>query len=166
MQAKINAKGIPVSTKDAINAARFIRGKELKKAKARLNDIAKKKISLPHLKYKRSSSHKKGKVMAGSYPIKTIKEIIKLLDGVEANARSKGMVAPFIVKHINADNGGLQWHYGRHRRHRRKNTNMKIILEEKKPEQKQERNQEEKQGREQEKNTIKEQQKKEKERKK
>jgi hypothetical protein len=77
--------------------------------------------------------------MAGSYPIKTIKEILRLLDSAEANARNKGMLAPYIIKHILANDGGLQWHYGRQRRQRRKNTNLEIILIEKEPGKRQEK---------------------------
>ncbi|MBU1203627.1 MAG: 50S ribosomal protein L22 [Nanoarchaeota archaeon] len=139
MKASIHIKGIPISTKDAINIARFIRGKELKITISKLNTILDKKSSLPHLKYPGSTPHKKGKVMAGSYPLKAIKEMLKLLNSVEANARNKGMIAPFIINHIKADKGELQWHYGRQRRHRRKNTYVEITLIEKSPKPKEEK---------------------------
>jgi ribosomal protein L22 len=128
MEARIKSSGIPISTLDAVNIARFIRGKELAKARAMLVLIEKQKESLPHIKYKGSSGHRKGDVMAGSYPVKAVREVIKLLDGVEANARNRSMVPPFVISHIKADSSGLQWHYGRQRRIRRKNTRIEITL--------------------------------------
>lgn len=129
MQASLNVKGIPISTLDAVNIARFIRGKDLKKIKASLVMIRDMKAPLPHLKYRTSNAHKSG-MMSGSYPVKAVGEIIKLLDSVEANARNRGMVSPFVITHVKADNGGLVWHHGRQRRQRKKNTNFEIIIKE------------------------------------
>lgn len=131
MEAKLKTSGLKISAIDAMNIARYLRGKELEKSKRLLQEILAHKKALPHIKSQGSSAHKPGKVMAGSYPEKAAKMVLGLLESVESNAKEKGMVSPFIINFIKADKGALQWHYGRHRRQRVKNTHMEIKLVEK-----------------------------------
>lgn len=121
---------LPISTKQSIEICSFIRNKSLQKAKALLNEVAAKKTAVPFKRFK-AVGHRKGKLAAGRYPIKASKEILKLLESVEANAQFKGLsTANLVINHICAHKASRPWHYGRQRRRKMKRTNIEIIVKE------------------------------------
>ena len=125
--AIVNARGLPISTKQSVEIARFIKGKKLKKAKFLLEQVLDKKIAVPYLRYNRDTPHKKGKIAAGRYPLKATQNFMVVLNSLEANAENKGLNAEqLVVSEIMVNKDSNQWHAGRLRRRRMKRTSLII----------------------------------------
>ena len=126
------AENVSISTKQSVEITSFIRGKELEKAKRLLQEVLEQKRAIPFKRYNKDMGHKPGKIAAGRYPKKATTEIIKLLDTVQANADNKGLDKNnLLISEIKADKGAQQWHYGRLRRRRMKNTHLFVKVVEK-----------------------------------
>ena len=100
---KVIAKGLslPISTKAAIEICKFIKNKTPTKAKRQLDLVIQKRIAIPMTRYNQNRGHRKGKIGPGFYPQKASREIIRLLNSVEANARNKGLnTEQLIVKKV------------------------------------------------------------------
>jgi large subunit ribosomal protein L22 len=129
--ARVMGRNLPISFKQTVEVCNFIRGRSINNSKAILSDVLGKKVVVPFKRFNRDLGHKK-KAGAGRFPVKVSKELIKLLDGVEANAQFKGLdTSNLIITHICAHKGSRMWHYGRKRRREMKRTNIEIIVEEK-----------------------------------
>jgi len=135
-QAKIVGKDLSISTKQSIEIANFIRGKNIEKAKNELQKVIEKKLAIPFRRYNRDMGHKKGNIAAGRYPQNAAKEFLNLLNGLEANAQNKGLSTNLIIKTIIPNKASRPWHYGRRRRIKMKRTHIEIIAEEVKKENK------------------------------
>jgi len=123
----VNVKDLPISTKQSVEVARFIRGKNLKKVKILLEEVLKKKIAVPYKRYNKDTPHRPGKIASGRYPQKTSINFLKLLKSMEANAENKGLnVDSLIISEVVANKAASQWHYGRMRRRMMKKTNIMI----------------------------------------
>lgn len=129
-QAKIIGKDLSISTKQSIEIANFIRGKNIEKAKNELKKVIEKKLAIPFKRYNRDMGHKKGNIAAGRYPKNAAKEFLNLLNGLEANAQNKGLSTNLIIKTIIPNKASRPWHYGRRRRIKMKRTHIEIIAEE------------------------------------
>ncbi len=90
---KASARDVRVSHKSAYEVCRTIRGMMLAQAKLYLQDVAAKKRSVPYRRYRKKAGHRHGldKAFAGRYPVKAAKQILRLLEGAEANAENKGL---------------------------------------------------------------------------
>ena len=66
---------------------------QLNKAKEYLEAVIAKKKPVPFRFHKKKVGHRKGlsKWYAGRYPVKAAKEVLKVLQNVEANAEAKGL---------------------------------------------------------------------------
>lgn len=130
--ARVIGKDLPVSTKQSIEICNFIRGKNLQKAKTMLDSVISEKIAVPFTRFNKDMGHKKGKIAAGRFPIKTSKHVLKLLNSLEINAQNKGLdTNALFIKTIIANKASTPWHYGRQRRRKMKRTHLEIIVEEK-----------------------------------
>jgi large subunit ribosomal protein L22 len=124
--------GLPISRKNSIEICNFIRDKKLAKAKEILKDTINLKKAIPIKRFNKNRGHKK-ETGPGKYPKKTAKEILQLVENVEANAQFKGLnTADLIIYHISSTKGATQWHYGRQRRRKMKRTNIVIVVKEEK----------------------------------
>lgn len=129
--AKAIGRGLPISTKKSVEICNFIRGKSLKNSKKMLKSVIEKKKAVPYKRYNRSIGHKTGKMTAGRYPVKASKEILSVLKSAEANAQFKGLnTSNMSIKHICAQKGSNQMHYGRQRGRVMKRTHIEVVLEE------------------------------------
>ncbi len=130
--AKVVGRNMPVSTKQTIEIANYIRGKNLLKTKEVLRKVIRKETAVPYRRFNMDTGHRKGNVGPGRYPVKASKEILLLLESLESNAQNKGLdVDTLYLKTIIPNQGPTTWHYGRHRRRQAKRTNIEIIAEEK-----------------------------------
>lgn len=129
--ARAIGMAIPVSFKQSVEICRFIENKDVNKAKKLLQEVIDKKSAIPFKRFNFDLGHKKG-VGPARYPEKASKEIIKLIENVEANAQFKGInTSNLVIAHISAHKAGKAWHFGRKTRRRMKRTNIEIIVEEK-----------------------------------
>ena len=132
MEAIANGASLKISTKQSIEICRLLRNKTTEKAKKLLERVIEKKQAVPYIRHNHEIPHRKGNMMAGRYPIKASKEILRLIKNAEANAINKGMASNLIISHISADKGANTPRYGRKSGARAKNTHIKIRVNDKK----------------------------------
>ena len=131
--AKASGMSLPISTKQSIEICNFIRNKTLEKAKAILERVLEKKEAIPFKRFGSDTGHKRGAIGAGRYPQKTAKEILKVLDSVEANAQAKGLNSNDLkIIQLIANKASTPWRFGRKRRRKTKRTHIEIIVKSKK----------------------------------
>jgi large subunit ribosomal protein L22 len=108
----------------------MLRRKTTAKAKSILQEVIMKTNPVPFKRFSGDIGHKKG-ISAGRYPVKTAKEVLKLIQLAEANAQFKGLnTGNLTINHIAATKASRPWHYGRQRRRKMKRTNIEIMVEE------------------------------------
>jgi len=90
---KSSGRELSISHKAAREICQTIRDMTLDQAKQHLNNVIQKKQPIPFKRYKKKLGHRHGlqKAYAGKYPIKAAQKILKVLEGAEANAESKGL---------------------------------------------------------------------------
>ncbi|MBU1204931.1 MAG: 50S ribosomal protein L22 [Nanoarchaeota archaeon] len=120
-----------ISTKQSIEICNLIRRKNLQKAKKILNEVIDMKKPVPFKRFTEGAGHKHG-IGPGKYPVKACREILNLVNLVEANAQHKGLdTSSLEIIHICAKKGPKSWHYGRQSRIAMKRTHVEIVVEEK-----------------------------------
>ena len=126
--ARALGNSLPISTKHSIEICSFIRNKSLNEAKKILSLVVQHKKAIPFRRFNKGIGHKKI-VGPGRYPENASREIIKLLESVEANAQFKGLnTSNLTISHICAHKSSKTWHYGRKRRRKAKRTNIEIVV--------------------------------------
>ncbi len=102
-----------ISTKHAIKVCRFINRKKFSDAKKALENLLKEKVSID-----------------GKYYTKTAREILKLLNSVESNARAKDLSPEEMLVYISAHRGTTLLRSRRRRKHgiRLKSSQIQVIL--------------------------------------
>ena len=125
-EAVVNAKNLPISTKFSVSICKFIKGKEIERAIADLEDVLAKRKAVP---MKGEYAHKKGKRMSGGkYPKNATEQFIKLVKSLGANSNYNGIENPIIVEAV--ANKASEPH-GRFGRIRRKRTHVTLKAKEK-----------------------------------
>lgn len=128
MEAIVDVKNLEISTKKSIEIANFIRHKNIEQAKQMLQRVIEMRQAVPYKRHNKDIPHRAG-MMAGRYPIKTCKVILKLLDSLESNAQNKGLTSNLVISEVIANQGNKQMHSGRNRG-KFKRTHLKIIAKE------------------------------------
>lgn len=82
-----------ISHKDAREVCKAIKGMNILRAREYLENVVALKQPVPFRRYKLQVGHKSQLqgFPSGRYPVKTARELLKLLDNLEANAEYKGM---------------------------------------------------------------------------
>lgn len=81
-EAVVNGRNLNISTKQAVAICNFIRNRNIDAAISNLGLVTTYKKAVP---MKGEIPHRKGKIMSGRYPIKAVKEFIRLLKSLKAN---------------------------------------------------------------------------------
>jgi large subunit ribosomal protein L22 len=91
--AKASGREIRVSHKHAREVCKTIKGMMLSNAKTYLRDVMEKRKAVPFRRFKKKLGHRHGllKAAAGRYPVKTAQQVLKVVEGAEANAENKGL---------------------------------------------------------------------------
>jgi large subunit ribosomal protein L22 len=91
--AKASGREIRVSHKAAREVCRTIKGMTLTNAKKYLNDVIEKRKPVPFRRHKKKLGHRHGveKAFSGRYPVKTAQQVLRIVEGAEANAENKGL---------------------------------------------------------------------------
>jgi large subunit ribosomal protein L22 len=91
--AKASGHEIRVSHKHAREVCKTIKGMKLDQAKEYLHQVILKKKPVPFKRSNKKVGHRHGleKAFAGRYPVNAAKQILKVLEGAEANAEYKGL---------------------------------------------------------------------------
>ncbi|MAG20284.1 50S ribosomal protein L22 [archaeon] len=127
--AKVLARNLPISRKQAVEVCSFIKNKTTLKAKTQLQNVLKKKIAVPFKKFNQDLPHKPG-IGPGRYPIKTSQAFINLLNSLESNAEFKNLSTNLLITYASACKGSTQFHSGRQRRRQMKRTHVEIRAKE------------------------------------
>lgn len=106
--ARASGRDLRISWKKAVEVCRFIKGRRLNEARELLEKVLKKEIMIPYTTFNRERAHH-GSVSrhsSGGYPIRVVREVLKILKNLEANAESKGLnVEKLVVVHAAAHKG-------------------------------------------------------------
>jgi large subunit ribosomal protein L22 len=91
--ARASGREIRVSHKAAREVCRTIKGMMLDNSKTYLRDVTEKRRPVPFRRYKKKLGHRHGveKAFAGRYPVKTAQQVLRVVEGAEANAENKGL---------------------------------------------------------------------------
>jgi len=126
---------LPISHKQAVEICRHLKERPVARAKAILDNVLKKKEAIPYRRFNQDTPHKPG-MAAGRYPQISSKEILKLIESVEANANAKGISNDLFITHMNAHKASASPRSGR-TPGEAKRAHVEIVIEEKKIEKKQ-----------------------------
>ena len=132
--ARAAGVSLPISQKQATEICSFLKHKKLESAKTILRNVLAMKEAIPYKRYNADVAHKPG-MMAGRYPQNASKEILKLLESVEANAMNKGLTNDLYVTHMNAHRAPATPRGGR-TPGEAKRAHVEVVIEEKKVEKK------------------------------
>ncbi len=126
--AVVNAKGVHVSTKYAVEICKFIKRKRIGDAIRDLEEVMVKKKHIPMIG---EYGHKKGvgKIAsgAGKYPVNASKQFIVLLKSLAGNANANDMDEPVVAEAI-ANKAARPM--GRFGRWERKRTHIRLVARE------------------------------------
>jgi len=123
---------LPISFKQSIEICDFIRNRNVNYAKTVLSRVMEHKQPIPFKRFNMNVGHKKGSIAAGRFPKKASKEILNLINHVEANAQFKGLnTANLVITHINANKAPKVMRSGRKRSREAKRTHVEIVVREK-----------------------------------
>ena len=125
-EAIVRGMNLPISSKQSFAICKFIKNKEINRAINELEEILAHKRALP---MKGEIPHRRGKgMMSGRYPQNSVKEFIKLLKSLNANATANEMSNPFIYE---AQGNFASRPFGRFGRVRKKRSHVTILAKEK-----------------------------------
>jgi len=127
--ARAFGSDLPISWKTATMICNAIRNKSLQEAKDFLNAVIQKKKAVKMTRYNFDRGHKKG-IGPGRFPVKASKEILKIIESAEANARQKNLT-DLQLKHICVHRASKPWHYGRQRRRQMKRAHVEVVIAQK-----------------------------------
>ena len=90
---KASGREVRVSHKSAREVCKAIKGMMLIQAKQYLRNVIAKKQAIPFTRFKKKAGHRHGleKAYVGKYPVKAAKQVLKVIEGAEANAEYKGL---------------------------------------------------------------------------
>ena len=123
-EAVVRGLGIPISSKQSFAISKFIKNKEITKAIRELEEILLHRRALP---MKGEIPHRKGPIMSGRYPRNALREFVKLLKSLNANANVNEISNPIIVE---AYGNFASRPYGKSGRVRKKRSNIMIMAKE------------------------------------
>lgn len=136
--ARAMAKSLKISPKHCVEICNALRGMEVSKAKAYLEDVIDMKKAVPFKRHNKKVGHRKGLKgwPSGRYPVKAATQILKVLENAEANAEYKGMdTEKIIIEHISSHKGVvirgfIPRAFGRVTPFNTPTTHIQIVLEE------------------------------------
>ncbi|MEM3031772.1 MAG: 50S ribosomal protein L22 [Nitrososphaerota archaeon] len=89
--AKASAREVDVSPKWAREVCEAIKGLKISEARALLERVVERRELIPYKRYRKKRAHHAQTRGPGGYPVKVARIMLKLLDGLEANAEFKGL---------------------------------------------------------------------------
>lgn len=136
--ARAMAKSLKISPKHCVEICNAIRGMDVAKAKAYLEDVIDMKKSVPFKRHNKGVGHRKGQNgwPSGRYPVKAAAQILKVLENAEANAEYKGMdTEKLVIEHISSHKGivirgAIPRAFGRVTPFNTPTTHIQIVLQE------------------------------------
>jgi large subunit ribosomal protein L22 len=123
------ARDVPVSRKQGIEIANYIRGKKVKLIKKLLNEVIQMKKAVPFRRYNQEGAGHKTGIGPGRYPIKATGFVLDIIKNAENNAKRKGLNTDnLILEHINIQQGTRRLKYGRKGSRISKRSHIEIVV--------------------------------------
>ena len=131
--ARACSSNVSISTKKAVETARFVKGKRVSTAIDMLEKVVNQEMPVPYRKFKGEVPHQRGKgVDTGGYPVNVAKEFLRLIRAAQSNASEKEInTSELYVVSISARKGVARYHNSRHVGRQMKSTNVEVIVGEK-----------------------------------
>ena len=109
-QVRASGREVDASPKAAREVCVTIKGMTIAQAKIFLEDVIAKKQAVPFRRYNKEMPHKRSqfKFHSGGYPVKASREILKVIENLEANAEFKGFDTEKIIIIHAATMGGMK----------------------------------------------------------
>jgi large subunit ribosomal protein L22 len=110
LHIRASGREVNVSAKAAREVCVAVKGRLVKDAKEYLERVQAKELSVPFRRYKRGGAHRSETpgFHAGAYPVKAAKEVLNVLNNLEANAEFKGLDLDRLkIIHASAQRGRL-----------------------------------------------------------
>ena len=123
-------RNLDISIKTSINVCKAIRGMDVQKALAYLDDVALVKRAIPYTRFTDGVGHRRGNMAAGRFPVKASIAIANTIRSAVANAANKGLAEDLNIIHICAHKAATPLHQGRQRRRSMKRTHIEVALKE------------------------------------
>ncbi|MBN2141707.1 50S ribosomal protein L22 [Candidatus Woesearchaeota archaeon] len=127
---RIVGRDLGLSRKKSVEMCKFIKGREIAKAKAILEKVKEKQLAVPFTRSTNGAGHRKGPMAGGKYPLKGAMEFLKLLKQLEANAQAKGLSSSLKIIHACAQQASEPFRYGRKRRVQMKRCHIELAAQE------------------------------------
>ena len=122
-----------VSRKDALEIARSLRNKPVKKIVSFLESVIAMDTAVPYRRFNHGVGHRKGGMGPGRYPVKAAAAYLKLVKSVAANAVYKNLNEEnLVICHICVQKGPNQPKSGRHGGRMVKQCHIEIAITEQK----------------------------------
>ncbi|MBI4150418.1 50S ribosomal protein L22 [Candidatus Woesearchaeota archaeon] len=129
--ARAVGRDLGISPKHSIELCRFLKNKNVQKAKTILNDVIAKKQAVPSKIFTGGASHRKGKMAGGRYPVTAASALLSIIENAEANAQQKGLnTANLVVMHLCAQRASRPFHAGRFRGRKMKRSHIEVVVAE------------------------------------
>ena len=136
--ARASGRELRISPKQTLEVCRTLKGMKVDAAKQLLQDVIEKKRPIAIARYRKEVPHRHGVegYAAGRYPTKVAKDLLKILEGLEANATFKGLDAEKLrITHIASQRARIIRKYiprahGRATPYYNKLTHVEIVVEE------------------------------------
>ena len=126
-------RDLGISTKAGVEICRWLRYRNLYKAKNLLQMVMDKKMAVPYFRFNTDVGHKPG-IKSGRFPFNASKEILSLLNSAEKNAVFKNLeIENLKIVHINAQKASAPTQNGRHGGRVMKRTHVEVVLAESQP---------------------------------
>src|SRR5579885_3137227 len=103
-----SGRDLNISYKEAVELCRYLKGKSLDEAKKILEEVIELKRAIPYRTFKKKVPHHRFDNSSGParYPRKVAKNLLKILESLEANAEFKGLdVSRIKLVHLAANKG-------------------------------------------------------------
>ncbi|MEM0482396.1 MAG: 50S ribosomal protein L22 [Nitrososphaerota archaeon] len=105
---KASLREVDLSPKWSREVCAAIKGLRLQDARRLLEDVVKGKRMIPYRRYRKLRAHHSQTKGPGGYPVKVARQLLKLLDSLEANAEFKGLDTDrLVVVHAQAHKGRM-----------------------------------------------------------
>lgn len=131
--ARAIGKEMMISPRKSVEVCRAIRGMNVEDAKELLEDVIEKKRIIPYRRYRRTIAPKKGGV-AGGYPVRVAKAILRVLEDAQSNAEMneldpEAMRIEVISAHLGRKTEGFKPRArGRSTQWNKETVNIEVIL--------------------------------------
>lgn len=90
-EAVARGENLDISHKHAKEVGDFIKGDSVEKARRKLQKVIDKEQPVPYKRHNKHQAHRSGDMDGGRYPVKTAKEVLRLMNSAEQNAIYEGL---------------------------------------------------------------------------